>query len=205
MPIYRVIVIRTFGILSLVGIGGSLLWEIGQAQKPTKQEACVENARLLARATMLYAQDYDEFLPPMKSADTFQKGVLPYVVIASSVKLIPKDGKVFDPTHIEKITEDADKVNVKPQNKKVFLCPVTGKRYLLNAALSKQIAFFMNNEVSGVNRVENASGFPQKAAITWLFRDAIAHKDGLSTIVFADTHVERKKLRTEVKALHRKK
>ena len=172
-------------------IAGVLIWQVGLAQTSGQHAPCIGNAQRLAQSMMLYAQDYDTELPPMQSAATFQKAVLPYIVIAGKRKQEIINGKVFDPAHIQPIQEAETKIKATAKDRKSFLCPATKKTYKLNPKLSNQVAYFTRLEnPASVKALDDQSGYTENAETTWLFRDTSAHADSLYTIVFADTHAQ---------------
>ena len=168
-----------------------LMWQVGLGQTADQHDPCIRNSQFLAQSAMLYAQDYDTLLPPMQSAATFHKAVMPYIVIARKSKQELKNGKVFDPAFLRPIQEDVAKITVTAKDHQVFLCPATRQTYKLNPRLSNQVAFFTRVESpASVKALDDQPGYPEHAATTWLFRDTSAHADRLYTVVFADTHAQ---------------
>lgn len=71
---------RRLGMWLLTGVGVALLAAVVRAQciGLSANAANVQNLRQLSRAVQLYAQDYDETLPPAENAAVFRAAVLPY-------------------------------------------------------------------------------------------------------------------------------
>lgn len=51
----------------------------GGVDQADPNNECVSNAKRLTIALMLYAQDYDGYLPPMKTSTQFQNATFPYI------------------------------------------------------------------------------------------------------------------------------
>jgi prepilin-type processing-associated H-X9-DG protein len=73
----------TFFVLLAVGICVTgLRWARAHQTDPRESAlatSCVSNCKQLAMGMLMYAQDYDEKLPPMKTSAKFQKAVMPYI------------------------------------------------------------------------------------------------------------------------------
>ena len=51
----------------------------GNDYQPDPNTECVDYVSKLTTSTLLYVQDYDEYLPPMKTSASFETATLPYV------------------------------------------------------------------------------------------------------------------------------
>lgn len=105
--------------------------------------ACQENLKKLGTALLMYAQDYDGKLPPMKTQQQVQSRVHLYLVDA---RIRPRDPAQADP---------------------FFSCPETQKPYQLNAAMSGKIALRRGNRSDFVKNASQITlvrdGVPHKA------------------------------------------
>ena len=61
-------------ILAALGPAG---WS--RSQRDPKDLSCLSNLKQLGLGTLMYSQDWDGKLPPMKSAAAYQKAIMPYV------------------------------------------------------------------------------------------------------------------------------
>jgi BlaR1 peptidase M56 len=86
------------GMLAALGVGGLVPWRVtAQSSGTANDKASIDsanresNARLkqLGTALLMYAQDYDEILPPMKTPMAVKKALYPYVRKNDAVFLDP--------------------------------------------------------------------------------------------------------------------
>ncbi len=63
----------------LVGTVTVVVFAHGQTKEVSPSPASVSNLHQIAMAMIVYAQDYDDHLPPMKDAATAKQALLPYI------------------------------------------------------------------------------------------------------------------------------
>lgn len=86
-------------VIAILALLAAILFPVfAQAREKARQSACLSNARQVTQAILLYAQDYDEALPPVAYEDDEQGDkewpelIEPYVKNAG-VFLCPSDGR----------------------------------------------------------------------------------------------------------------
>ena len=73
-----------------------LLDMMEKSKEKAQGSAASSNMKQIALAVMMYAQDYDQVLPPMADAEKFRKVILPYIK-NHAVFTSPATGKPFRP------------------------------------------------------------------------------------------------------------
>jgi prepilin-type processing-associated H-X9-DG protein len=68
---------HTDGNITVGYLDGRIMY--GGAVLPNNEAACLSNVKMLTLATIMYAQDYDEVLPPMNNYQTFRTVIYPYI------------------------------------------------------------------------------------------------------------------------------
>ena len=138
-----------------------------------KQIACLNNLRLIGQTLAMYAQDYDEKLPPLKSNATLKNRLRPYIFsiyrhqppVSARTEAVFGDLPSLGPAPLPDVTP-------------IFTCPETGRPYLPIAALGEK----------SLDRLSSP-------AFTMVVRDAVPHlglgTNGFWNVVYADGHVKR--------------
>ncbi len=130
-----------------------------------RDAACLDNLKLIGRALSMYAQDYDEKLPPTTSPAGLENRLRPYIYFfyAHHGPGQPGGDLTLPPL------DSGPSANVTP----LFTCPETNRRYLSIAPISGASLVLLDA--------------PKRAPV---LRDTAPHTDGTWNVVYADGHAQ---------------
>lgn len=112
----------------------------GDAAGESRRASSTSQLKQIGLAVMMYAQDYDEVLPPMENAATVKRLLLPYVRCDEAVFVHPLTQKLFQPNP-SLSRRPLSSVSVDPKTR-TLRPPVLETRCIDMGELAQVVAFY---------------------------------------------------------------